>query len=106
MQQNRKSLERSLYKESAVKLSVDKEFAYLFEESAGKMRSQPIELPEVPAMVGLTEDEERIAEWLESDQQRTLARLSFGSHLRLMEMLASKVEHLTIVVTNFHVYYS
>lgn len=36
LQEDIKNIQRSLYKESAVKLSVDKEFAYLFEESAVK----------------------------------------------------------------------
>lgn len=90
-----------------MKLSVDKEFAYLFEESAAKHRSQLKEVPrEEQVMLDLNEDEERISEWLQHDQQKTLAKLSFGSHLRLMELLSVKVDRLAIVVTNFHGHYS
>lgn len=64
-EENRRYMKESLVKESLIKCSVDKEFAYLFEESANKpligLKEEPVE---DKLTLEVNREEEKICNWL------------------------------------------
>ena len=94
-----------------VKCSLDKDFAYLFEESGLKIKR---EIPQAP--IANTKKPEKVynayertlQRWFEEDELRSLMYLPFSNSLDHFDLLNERIseDKLVIVVTDYHQHFS
>ena len=85
-----------MFKESLVKISLDKDFEHLFEH----IEAPHLSKNEVKKFIEVSEEVKSICSWLEeSDERKGMAYLPFSSTPKLLHLFHQKVDNVVIIVT-------